>query len=189
MLMQAEVLSRTSLSAIIQDPRLDLYPQQRLSVPLEDVIDDMRRDIRVSPENQGYVSFQVAFTYSDRLKARETVQALVSRFFNWSIEHESRRSDEAETGTRQQIERLESRVALLEQRLGIGRSESKASEAVLPEGISLVALDRPSLPVRPVYPNRYHFMAVGFGAGIVLALVITMLRRRPQPAAPLTSTS
>ncbi len=42
MQMENEILSRTSLSSIIQDPRLDLYKADRAAKPLEDVIDNMR---------------------------------------------------------------------------------------------------------------------------------------------------
>src|SRR5271168_2826958 len=41
--MQQEILSRTSLSAIITDPRLDLYKPERASKPIEDVIETMKR--------------------------------------------------------------------------------------------------------------------------------------------------
>src|SRR5580698_6603194 len=40
--MENEILSRTSLSAIIQDPRLDLYKSDRARKPIEDVIEDMK---------------------------------------------------------------------------------------------------------------------------------------------------
>src|SRR5579863_4947881 len=47
--MQSQILSRTSLSAIIQDARLDLYKADRASKPLEDVLETMRnRDIKIT---------------------------------------------------------------------------------------------------------------------------------------------
>src|ERR1700722_17407966 len=47
--MQQEILSRTSLSSIITDPRLDLYKDERASKPLEDVIESMRaQDIHIT---------------------------------------------------------------------------------------------------------------------------------------------
>ena len=42
-----EILSRTSLKSIIQDPRLELYSKERCCMPLEDVIEKMRKDIRI----------------------------------------------------------------------------------------------------------------------------------------------
>jgi polysaccharide biosynthesis transport protein len=47
--MQQNILSRTSLSSVITDPRLDLYKEERNREPLEDVIETMRnRDIKIS---------------------------------------------------------------------------------------------------------------------------------------------
>jgi uncharacterized protein involved in exopolysaccharide biosynthesis len=87
MSMENEILSRTSLSAIIQDPRLDLYKADRDNKPLEDVIETMRsRDIKISiqslPSGNGTraSAFSISFSYPDRLKAQQTVQALITKF-------------------------------------------------------------------------------------------------------------
>jgi hypothetical protein len=79
--MQKEVLSRTSLSMIIQDPRLDLYKDERKLTPLEDVIEKMRRDVRIridSTSNPRF--FTLSFRYPNREKARQTVQTLITKF-------------------------------------------------------------------------------------------------------------
>ena len=85
--MQQEILSRTSLSELIQRPALNLYRRERDSQPLEDVIERMRsRDIRVSivnlagQGNRPASAFQIEFAYPDRFKAQAVVQALISRF-------------------------------------------------------------------------------------------------------------
>ena len=85
--MQSEILSRTSLSNIIQDPRLDLYKADRASKPLEDVIETMRtRDIRIKIDSlpgegsRRASAFSISFSYPDRLKAQQTVQALMTKF-------------------------------------------------------------------------------------------------------------
>lgn len=85
--MQTSIESRTSLSQIIQDPRLDLYKSDRAKEPLEDVIEKMRtQDIKISIESDvGDTSrhasaFTIKFYYPDRVKARDTVQALVTKF-------------------------------------------------------------------------------------------------------------
>ena len=47
--MQQEILSRTSLSELIQRPSLNLYPKDRQRLPMEDVVEQMRnRDIKIS---------------------------------------------------------------------------------------------------------------------------------------------
>ncbi len=85
--MQQEILSRTSLSELIQRPALNLYRRERDSQPLEDVIERMRsRDIKVSivnlagQGNRPASAFQIEFAYPDRFKAQAVVQALISRF-------------------------------------------------------------------------------------------------------------
>lgn len=84
--MEQEILSRTSLSQIIQDPRLDLYKSDRAKEPLEDVIEKMRtQDIHIKIEGgdgttRGASAFFIAFEYQDKYKAQQTVQALVTKF-------------------------------------------------------------------------------------------------------------
>src|SRR5215472_848367 len=48
---ESVVTSRQSLSGLIQDPRLNLYPEERAKLPLEDVEDQMRKDIHVTMLN------------------------------------------------------------------------------------------------------------------------------------------
>ena len=60
----------TSLSAIIEDPRLDLYKEQRKTQPSEDVIQNMNRNLVIAPSGQ---YFTISFEYPDRMKAQETV--------------------------------------------------------------------------------------------------------------------
>jgi uncharacterized protein involved in exopolysaccharide biosynthesis len=86
--MENEILSRNSLSAIIQDPRLNLYPGERTQKPLEDVIEQMRtKDVRIeilqlpgAASDRKASAFKVQFEYSDRFKAQQTVQALITKF-------------------------------------------------------------------------------------------------------------
>jgi uncharacterized protein involved in exopolysaccharide biosynthesis len=87
MQMENEILSRTSLSNIIQDPRLDLYKSDRASKPLEDVIETMRtRDIKIRIDalpgdgQRRASAFSISFSYPDRLKAQQTVQVLITKF-------------------------------------------------------------------------------------------------------------
>jgi succinoglycan biosynthesis transport protein ExoP len=89
MQMQQEILSRTSLSTIIQDPRLDLYKSDRASKPVEDVIETMRtRDIKIKIDalpgdgTRRASAFSISFSYPDRIKAQQTVQALMTKFMD-----------------------------------------------------------------------------------------------------------
>ncbi|HXJ38739.1 MAG TPA: hypothetical protein VNH18_05645 [Bryobacteraceae bacterium] len=88
--MEGNILSRTSLSNLIQAPDLDLYKKERASKPLEDVIESMKlKDLRIDINNAAQTlltkhasSFTIQFSYSNRFKARDTVQKLISRFID-----------------------------------------------------------------------------------------------------------
>ena len=81
--LEQQVLSRTSLRTIIQNPRLDLYAGARTHTPLEDVIEQMRtRDIQIRimrTDDSKDVPLIIRFIYPDPVKARDTLQALVTK--------------------------------------------------------------------------------------------------------------
>jgi uncharacterized protein involved in exopolysaccharide biosynthesis len=86
MTMQQQILSRTELSSIINDPRLHLYTDEIKEKPLEDVIDDMRKAIQIDfntapgSATKKAMAFNIKFAYKDRFKAQQTVTALISKF-------------------------------------------------------------------------------------------------------------
>jgi capsular polysaccharide biosynthesis protein len=71
-----DATSRTSLSAIVNDPRLNLYKEQRKTQPLEDVLQNMRRNLAITPSGQ---YFTISFEYSDKYKAQQTVNAVANK--------------------------------------------------------------------------------------------------------------
>ena len=75
--MQAEVLSRTSLTRIIQSPNIDLYARERRSSPMEDVIETMLKQVSFG-WNVPAGMFSVSFEYPDARKAQRVVTALVT---------------------------------------------------------------------------------------------------------------
>jgi len=86
--MASTILSRTVLQTIIQ--QLDLYPQDVKRIPIEDIIENMKKKITITPaqmmnapNGRGTVSaFTIKFAYSDRFKAQKVVGELVGRFIN-----------------------------------------------------------------------------------------------------------
>ncbi|HUI79183.1 MAG TPA: hypothetical protein VLY24_14760 [Bryobacteraceae bacterium] len=91
--MQQEILSRTSLSELIQRPALNLYPRDRQRLPMEDVLEQMRKDISISMldvatqgTNRGLASaFVIRFKYTDKYKAQAVVRELVSKFTEQNV--------------------------------------------------------------------------------------------------------
>jgi polysaccharide chain length determinant protein (PEP-CTERM system associated) len=91
--MQQEILSRTSLTELIQRPALNLYPRDRQRLPLEDVLEQMRKDVSISMldvatqgANRGLASaFVIRFKYTDKYKAQAVVRELVSKFSEQNV--------------------------------------------------------------------------------------------------------
>ena len=84
--METEIESHSSLSTIINDPRLMLYKEELRTKPLEDVIEEMKSAIRIDfvalPGAMGRraSAFNISFNYSDRYQAKQTVEALMNKF-------------------------------------------------------------------------------------------------------------
>ncbi len=76
-MLQQEVLSRHALSGMVRDTSLGLYDEELKSMPLDDVIDQMRRDIVIDAP-LGTSNLTLRFTYRDKVKAEQTVRRMTS---------------------------------------------------------------------------------------------------------------
>jgi len=89
--LQQEILSRSSLSEIIQLPRLDLYKKDRAQLPLEDIVQGMRNQaIRIRPvspigSDSPAQAFAISYTYPNKFKAQAVVRELVVRFTEQNV--------------------------------------------------------------------------------------------------------
>jgi capsular polysaccharide biosynthesis protein len=72
--MQEELLSRSRLVALIQQPGLELYRSELRRMPMEDVIRKMRGDIRIQRTGS---EVHISFAYPDRWRAWYVTQFLV----------------------------------------------------------------------------------------------------------------
>jgi uncharacterized protein involved in exopolysaccharide biosynthesis len=193
--MQQEILSRISLSRIITDPRLDLYQDERASQPLEDVIQTMRtQDIHITiaslPGERRASAFTISFAYRDRTKAHDTVQALITRFQEENLTSQRNQQNMVsnfvnQQHSRDQLNKMEARIAVLEKRLGISPTPPEPlDQPAFLSGENLDVLDPPSLPLKAAKPSRYVFAFFGFGSGIFAALIVVIFRRPVHPAMP-----
>ena len=141
MQMENEILSRTSLSNIIQDPRLDLYKSDRASKPIEDVIETMRsRDIKIHIESlpgegsRRASAFSISFAYPDRVKAHDTVQALITRFQDSNLTTQATQQKVVNTFVRDELSEAKAKLDQLNEELTKFRI---ANSGKLPEQTTL----------------------------------------------------
>ena len=93
--MAQQVLSRTALTTVIQT--FDLYPRDRARLPMEDVIEKMKKDIQIgqvasfgsAASGRTVPAFQIIFAYTDRFKAQKVVSEFTTRFIDQSIRDQS----------------------------------------------------------------------------------------------------
>lgn len=80
------VLSRPVLTSIITT--YDLYPRDRQRIPMEDIVENMRKDVKigsvanVASTRDQVPAFQITYAYVDRYKAQKVVNDLVSKFID-----------------------------------------------------------------------------------------------------------
>jgi capsular polysaccharide biosynthesis protein len=150
------LLSRSNLAYLIAGP-LDLYSEERRRIPTENVIDQMKRDIRIryveAASPNGAPVLGISFAYSDKRKAQAVARELATE--------------------------------IVRQNAMINRSREENWRAMWPSeppppGQGLEILSIASLPQKPVSPNRFGFAACGLGAGLVLGLLTAMVMQWPK---------
>jgi hypothetical protein len=140
--MKQEILSRRSLGEMITRPALNLYPEDRERMPLEDVVENMRRAVSIKlvevPSERG-AAFEFSYLYPDKFKAQSVANELTAR--------------------------------LIEQNLTIQENQAASAPMIFR------LLEPPSLPKRPVGPNRTTIVTEGLLGGAVLGLLAVLVRQ------------
>jgi len=83
--MAQTILSRGNLTNIINT--FNLYQRERQRKPMEDVVEDMKKDIKISQVsnisgNRNVSAFTISFQYDNRIMAQKVTADLVSRFMS-----------------------------------------------------------------------------------------------------------
>jgi hypothetical protein len=85
--LSTEILARRSLAALVQDESLALYQQERGRVPVEDIVDQLRKqDLQTQwvntslPREGPGPALRVSFAYSDPRKAQAALLHVVSAY-------------------------------------------------------------------------------------------------------------
>src|SRR5205085_2590570 len=92
--MSQTILSRTVLTTIINT--FGLYQKERGRYPIEDVIEEMKKNIQIVPvqsvaggAQRTVPAFAVQFSYENRILAQRVVQDIVGRFIDENIRNRS----------------------------------------------------------------------------------------------------
>ncbi len=134
------ILSRATLTNLVNT--YNLYSSERRRMPVEDIIEDMRKQISVGavqsiarPSAREQVSaFQVSFAYSDRFVAQRVTADLVGRFIDENIRMRSSSSVLTTQFLRDQWEVAKKDLDAVEQKLASFRTRNAGR---LPEQVQL----------------------------------------------------
>ena len=136
--MQQEILSRSSLTELIQKPALDLYKRERGKYPLEDIIEEyMRKSIKIQTveiaggagagatgERRMASAFTISFSYSDRFKAQMVVRELVNKFTEQNVQVQKDQANITSQFIGDEMKQAKLRMDDLEQKLMKFKSEN-----------------------------------------------------------------
>lgn len=120
--MEQDILSRSVLTNIIRN--YGLYPREISRMPVEDVIEQMKKDISIVPISGGNPSntrtipaFAVQFSYSDRLLAQRVVSDLVSKFIDANQRNSSNRTFQTTQFMQEELDQAKKELDAIEDKL------------------------------------------------------------------------
>jgi uncharacterized protein involved in exopolysaccharide biosynthesis len=127
------ILNRATLTNIINTH--NLYKRERDRLPLEDVIENMRRDdIKCCPllqtadthrnERNQYPAFQIGFAYNNRFIAQKVTTDLVARFLEENVREVSEQTVSTTQFLRDQWDSAKKKLDDIEQKLSVFRTQN-----------------------------------------------------------------
>ncbi|MEO8052176.1 MAG: GNVR domain-containing protein [Acidobacteriota bacterium] len=126
--MAQTILSRSVLTTIINS--FGLYQRERNRMPIEDVIEVMKKDIQIQPvasptgTADRIPAFAVTFSYENRLTAQRVVQDLVSRFIDENIRNRSNATFQTTQFMKDQMDDAKKELAAAEDKLAAYRMQN-----------------------------------------------------------------
>ncbi len=167
---EAQVLSRAELSQTIQ--AFHLYQGDLGRMPLQDVIEKMRSNIRIETRpamENGDIVF-VSFSYWDQATAESVTHELSRKFREQSaLINRSRRDMYLGFWADMSV-----------------KEHTKATPPP-PVGENVMLLNPANYPMTPISPNRIPYLAWGLGGGLLLGMVTAFWMRWPRVALPLAA--
>ncbi|HEY4364905.1 MAG TPA: hypothetical protein VGN17_28330 [Bryobacteraceae bacterium] len=119
--MANEIESRQVLTNIIST--MGLYPRERSREPIEDVIDEMKKNIQILPiasmSESGHQvpAFAVTYSYENRNQAQKVVQDLMSRFVDQNMHDRSNATFLGVQFFKDQVDRAQKKLDDIENKL------------------------------------------------------------------------
>ena len=126
--MAQTILSRTTLTTIINT--FGLYPRERGRMPIEDVIELMKKQIEIVPVapqgggNDRIPAFGVQFSYENRFLAQRVVQDVVGRFIDENIRNRSNATFQTTNFMRDELDSAKKDLDGLESKVAAFRIEN-----------------------------------------------------------------
>lgn len=135
--MAQSILSRNTLTNIITT--YDLYRRDRNRLPMEDVIEKMRKSIQIGnlrnlPGRQAESTFAISFSYDNRYIAQKVTRDLMTRFIDENTRERSSQSQLTTQFLREQWEEAKRQLESVEQRVVAFRA---ANQGRLPEHVTM----------------------------------------------------
>ena len=146
--MYQTISSRGNLTNIIN--LYDLYKRDRTRKPMEDIVEQMRKDIKIGqvmPLSQGekqISAFQISFSYEDRLVAQKVASDLVSRFMTENTRERTTQSVLTTAFLKDQLENAKKELDTIEQKLTNFRTSAngRLPEQVAQNGQTMTLLEQ-----------------------------------------------
>ena len=110
-----QILSRSRLEQIIQ--QLDLYPAERSSQVMEDVVQKMRADVTTSAVGKDVNSFRVSYVSDEPEKARKVTERLASLYIEQNLKDRENQADSTSQFLNTQLEEAKRRLIEQEKKL------------------------------------------------------------------------
>lgn len=145
------VVSRNNLEGIIE--QFDLYPESRFRLPVEDVVDMMRNQIRIAPSAH---IVSISFRGERPDKVMEITNTLASKFIEENLTY-----------------REGGRDALTPEYDGLvpqGQASSVESLGQKKQGYTFKVVDSAHFPGKPYRPDFLIIMLVAVGAGLAVGV-------------------
>jgi polysaccharide chain length determinant protein (PEP-CTERM system associated) len=95
------VTSRTNLENIIKD--LNLYPEQRKQLPIEDVVEMLRKKIKITPSGKGNV-FSIMYSGSKPDQVVRVTNAIAAKFIEENLKYRQERATDTSNYTNQELQ-------------------------------------------------------------------------------------